>query len=92
MSPYLLKTVMKVLPSVLVMLLLSFPIYAVGNDPVDSKVVGAQAEDIIFHGTVTDIVSKDSPYGVKYFYTVLHYGYKWLCEQATYRTACYLRK
>ena len=92
MSPYLLKAVMKVLPSVLVTLFLSFPIYAVGNDPADSKVVGAQAEDIIFHGTVTDIFSKDSPYGVKYFYTVLHYGYKWLCEQATYRTACYLRK
>ena len=92
MSPYLLKTVMKVLASVLVMILLSFPIYAVGNDPVDSKVVGAQAEDIIFHGTVTDISSNDSPYGVKYYYAVLYYGYEWMCEQATHRTACYLRK
>ena len=92
MSPYLLKTVMKVWPSVLLMLLLSFPLYAVGNDTAGSKVIGAQAEDIIFHGTVTDIFAKNSPYGVKYYYIVLHYGYKWLCEQATYRTACYLRK
>ena len=91
-SPYLLKAVMKVLPSVLVTLFLSFPIYAAGNAPADSKVVGEQAEDIISHGTVTDIFSKDSTYGVKYFYTVLHYGYKWLCEQATYRMSCYLRK
>ena len=92
MSPYLLKTVMKVLPSVLLMFLLSFPIYAVGNDTADSKVAGGHAEDLIFRGTVTDTFAKNSPYGVKYYYTVLHYGYKWLCEQATYRTACYLRK
>ena len=67
------------------------PIQA-GNDEATYRVFGAEAEDIIFHGTVTDISSNDSPYGVKYYYAVLHYGYEWMCEQATHRTACYLPK
>ena len=74
------------------LILVAVPAYAEANDKVGTKVFGVEAEDIIFHGTVTDIFAKNSPYGVKYYYTVLHYGYKWLCEQATYRTACYLRK
>ena len=63
-----------------------------GNDKVGNKVFGAEAEDIIFEGTVIDISSNDSPYGVKYYYSVLYYGHKWACEQATHRTACYLQK
>ena len=67
------------------------PIQA-GNDETPYRVFGAEAEDIIFHGTVTDISSNDSPYGVKYYYLVLYSGYEWSCEQATHRTACYLRR
>ena len=70
---------------------MAVPAYAEANDKVGTKVFGVEAEDIIFHGTVTDIFAKNSPYGVKYYYTVLHYGYKSLCEQATYRTACYIQ-
>ena len=63
-----------------------------GSDKADNKVFGAEAEDIIFGGTVIDISSNDSPYGVKYYYSVLYYGHKWACEHATHRTACYLQK
>ena len=84
---------MKLLLMALTLLILvTVPAYAVAKDKAGNKVLGAQAEDILFHGTVTDAVSKNSPYGVKYFYSVLYYGYEWICEQATHRTACYLRK
>ena len=68
--------------------LVAVPAYAVGNNAAGNKVFGPEAEFILFHGTVTDISSNDSPYGVKYYYSVLYYGYKWMCEKATYRTAC----
>ena len=67
------------------------PIQA-GNDKAKYKVFGAEAENIIFRGTVTDISSNNSPYGVKYYYRVLYHGYEWMCEQATHRTACFLRR
>ena len=82
---------MKYVVVLVVFLGLVAPVFA-GNDSAKNKVFGAEAEDIIFHGTVTDISSNDSPYGVKYYYSVLYYGYEWMCEQATHRTACYLRK
>ena len=62
------------------------------NELIENKVFGAQAEAIIIEGTVTNIVTKYSPYGDKYFYSVLYYGYTWQCEQAPRRTACYLSK
>ena len=84
---------MKLLLTALTLLILvTVPVKAEANDKVGTKVFGVEAEDIIFHGTVTDISSNDSPYGVKYYYSVLYYGYEWMCEQATHRTACYLRK
>ena len=78
--------------AVLVLFLgLASPVQA-ENEKDAYKVFGTEAEDIIFRGTVTDISSNDSPYGVKYYYLVVYYGYEWMCEQATHRTACYLRR
>ena len=54
-------------------------------------VMGKEAEQMIIEGTVIDSFSKEVQYGVKYYYSVLYFGYKWLCEQATYRTTCYLK-
>jgi hypothetical protein len=53
-------------------------------------VVGTAAEDMILEGTVLDYYSTEVQYGVKHYYLVLFKGYKWLCEQATYRIACSL--
>ena len=53
-------------------------------------VVGAAAQDMILEGTVLDYYSTEVQYGVKHYYLVLFKGYKWLCEQATYRIACSL--
>ena len=47
------------------LILVAVPVQAEANDKVGTKVFGAEAEEIIFHGTVTDISSNDSPYGVK---------------------------
>ena len=55
-------------------------------------VTGKQAEQMIIEGTVIDSFSTEVQYGVKYYYLVLHFGYTWLCEQATYRTTCQLQK
>ena len=53
-------------------------------------VVGTAAENMILEGTVLDYYSTEVQYGVKHYYLVLFKGYKWLCEQATYRIACSL--
>ena len=55
-------------------------------------VMGKEAEQMIIEGTVIDSFSTEVQYGVKYYYLVLYFGYTWLCEQATYRTTCRLRK
>jgi len=55
-------------------------------------VSGIEAEKMIREGTVMNSFSKDVQYGVKYYYSVLYFGYTWLCEQATYRTTCYLEQ
>ena len=55
-------------------------------------VMGKEAEQMIIEGTVIDSFSTEVQYGVKYYYLVLYFGYTWLCEQATYRTACYLQQ
>ena len=82
---------MKVL-SVLVLIVGLMDVVQAADGETQYKVFGAEAEDIIFHGTVVDISSNDSPYGIKYYYRVLYYGYEWMCEQATHRTACHRRK
>ncbi len=58
----------------------------------ESMVSGIEAEKMIREGTVMNSFSKDVQYGVKYYYSVLYFGYTWLCEQATYRTTCYLEQ
>ena len=55
-------------------------------------VMGKEAEQMIIEGTVLDSFSTEVQYGVKYYYLVLYFGYTWLCEQATYRTTCYLQQ
>ena len=79
------------LTALTLLILVPPPAKAEANDKVSTKVFGIDAEDIILHGTVTDTSSNDSPYGVKYYYSVLYFGYTWLCEQATYRTTCNLQ-
>ena len=80
------------LTALALLILVTVPAKAEANDKVGTKVFGVEAEGIISHGTVTDISSNDSPYGVKYYYSVLYFGYTWLCEQSTYRTTCNLQK
>ena len=53
-------------------------------------VVGKEAEDVIIQGTVLSNYSTEVQYGVKHYYVVYYRGYEWLCEQATYKIACYL--
>ena len=83
---------MRYISALVLFLSVTNPAPAEANDHVGHKVFGVAAKEIIFHGTVTNTVSIDSPYGVKYFYSVFYYGYEWLCEQATHRTACHLQK
>ena len=73
------------------MLLMIDPIFAAAPSE-ESIVRGKEAERMILEGTVLKSFSTEVQYGVKYYYFVLYFGYTWLCEQATYRTTCYLQK
>ncbi len=55
-------------------------------------VVGKAAEQIIVSGTVVKNYSTEVQYGVKHYYVVLYSGYQWLCEQATYRISCHVKR
>ena len=65
---------------------------AAGNDGAGSPVTGVKAESTILDGTAIDPLSEDTPYGVKHYYSVIHYGYMWLCEQVTYRPTWHLKQ
>ncbi len=70
-----------------------FPLFEVGQkESFDGAivVVGKAAEDVIIRGTVLSNYSTEVQYGVKHYYVVSYMGYEWLCEQATYKIACYL--
>ena len=74
------------------MLLMIDSIFA-DDAPSEEKIVGGkEAERMILEGTVLKSFSTEVQYGVKYYYLVLYFGYTWLCEQATYRTTCYLQQ
>ena len=74
------------------MLLMIDPIFAAATPGEENIVRGKEAERMILEGTVLKSFSTEVQYGVKYYYFVLYFGYTWLCEQATYRTTCYLQK
>ena len=74
------------------MLLMIKPIFANDAPSEENIVRGKDAERMILEGTVLKSFSTEVQYGVKYYYLVLYFGYTWLCEQATYRTTCYLQK
>ena len=74
------------------MLLMIDPICAADAPGEENIVRGKEAERMILEGTVLKSFSTEVQYGVKYYYLVLYFGYNWLCEQATYRTTCYLQK
>ena len=74
------------------MLLMIDPIFVDDAAGEDNIVRGKEAERMILEGTVLKSFSTEVQYGVKYYYFVLYFGYTWLCEQATYRTTCYLQK
>ena len=81
---------MKLLTTLSISILLAtLPVCAAGNDSARRTVTGVKAESMILNGTVIDTLSKNTPYGVKHYYSVIHFGYMWLCEQATYRTTCH---
>ena len=58
------------------------------NGTKNEWVVGEAAERMILSGTVVKNYSTEVQYGVKHYYVVLYSGYRWLCEQATYRISC----
>ena len=74
------------------MLLMSDPVFADDAPGEENIVRGKEAERMILEGTVLNSFSTEVQYGVKYYYVVLYFGYTWLCEQATYRTTCYLQQ
>ena len=74
------------------MLLMIELIFADDAPSQENIVRGKEAEGMILEGTVLKSFSTEVQYGVKYYYLVLYFGYTWLCEQATYRTTCYLQK
>jgi len=73
-------------------LLMVDPIFADDTPGGENIVRGKEAERMILEGTVLKSFSTEVQYGVKYYYLVLYFGYTWLCEQATYRTTCYLQQ
>ena len=68
------------------------PVFADENTPQVESITGENAKRMILDGIVVESFSKEVQYGVKYYYSVLYFGYTWLCEQATYRTTCNLQK
>ena len=68
------------------------PVFAENNLPRVESITGEEAKRMIVDGVVIESFSKEVQYGVKYYYSVLYFGYTWLCEQSTYRTTCNLQK
>ena len=73
------------------LLSISIPSHADENIFHSEPITGTKAEKMIIEGTVINSFSKEVQYGVKYYYSVLYFGYTWLCEQATYRITCYFQ-
>ena len=82
---------MKALILSTLLLAISIPSHADENFSHSEPITGTKAEKMIIEGTVIDSFSKEVQYGVKYYYSVLYFGYTWLCEQATYRITCYFQ-
>ena len=72
----------------LIILLLFFPVYGAWAEKLQLQCDPKKKADAKID-LVIDTLSKNTPYGVKHYYSVIHFGYMWLCEQATYRTTCH---